>query len=244
MAQAKRRGSVRTILLLLVLLFVLPTPLLSCSSSEGDEPPSPEPAVESVEQGKLSLLVSADDEATADGPLSVDVTGTPDDGEKISATITVSPGEPLDLNYGPGSYTFVIAGRTVEETVYAEAESTVEFDGTHDQTVSLNVQVDDEATKALADQRAAEEAARAQAEAEAQARAQAEAEAQARAQAEAERQRAEAAAPSQTNERTVYITRTGEKYHESWCSSLRKSKIPISLSEAEAQGYEPCKNCH
>lgn len=225
MAQAKRRGSVRTILLLLVLLFVLPTPLLSCGSSEGDEPPSPEPAVESVEQGKLSLLVSVDDEAAADGPLSVDVTGTPDDGEKISATITVSPGEPLDLNYGPGSYTFVMAGRTVEETVYAQAESTVEFDGTHDQTVSLDVQVDDEATKALADQRAAEEAARAQAEAEAQARAQAE-------------------APSQTNERTVYITRTGEKYHESWCSSLRKSKIPISLSEAEAQGYEPCKNCH
>ncbi|WP_455137669.1 hypothetical protein [Thermophilibacter sp.] len=198
----------------------------------------------SVEQGKLSLLVSADDEVAANGPFSVDVTGTPDDGEKINATITVSPGEPLDLNYGPGSYTFVIAGRTVEETVYAQAESTVEFDGAHDQTVSLVVQVDDEATKALADQRAAEEATRAQAEAEAQARAQAEAEAQARAQAEAERQRAEAAAPSQTNERTVYITRTGEKYHESWCSSLRKSKIPISLSEAEAQGYEPCKNCH
>lgn len=44
--------------------------------------------------------------------------------------------------------------------------------------------------------------------------------------------------------RTVYITRTGEKYHEGWCSSLRRSKIPISLEDAIARGYEACKICH
>lgn len=42
---------------------------------------------------------------------------------------------------------------------------------------------------------------------------------------------------------TVYITKTGKKYHSATCSSLRKSKISISLADAIAQGYEPCKRC-
>jgi methylphosphotriester-DNA--protein-cysteine methyltransferase len=41
----------------------------------------------------------------------------------------------------------------------------------------------------------------------------------------------------------VYITKTGEKYHTEQCSSLKKSKISISLGEAVARGYEPCRNC-
>ena len=41
----------------------------------------------------------------------------------------------------------------------------------------------------------------------------------------------------------VYITKTGEKYHTERCSSLKKSKISISLGEAVAKGYEPCKLC-
>ncbi|WP_020003352.1 hypothetical protein [Brachyspira innocens] len=41
----------------------------------------------------------------------------------------------------------------------------------------------------------------------------------------------------------VYITRTGEKYHLEHCSSLRRSKIKITLSEAIKKGYEPCKIC-
>ena len=41
----------------------------------------------------------------------------------------------------------------------------------------------------------------------------------------------------------VYITKTGEKYHTGQCSSLKKSKISISLGEAVAKGYEPCKLC-
>jgi len=39
---------------------------------------------------------------------------------------------------------------------------------------------------------------------------------------------------------TVYITRTGKKYHRSSCSSLSKSKIPISLEDACKRGFEPC----
>jgi competence protein ComEC len=42
---------------------------------------------------------------------------------------------------------------------------------------------------------------------------------------------------------TVYITKTGSKYHREGCSSLRTSSIPISLSEAKQRGYEPCKIC-
>jgi hypothetical protein len=41
---------------------------------------------------------------------------------------------------------------------------------------------------------------------------------------------------------TVYVTRTGKKYHSSGCRYLRKSKIPVTLKEAKRQ-YEPCKVC-
>jgi competence protein ComEC len=44
-------------------------------------------------------------------------------------------------------------------------------------------------------------------------------------------------------EKTVYITRTGKKYHRADCRYLAQSKIPIKLSEAKDQGYTPCKVC-
>ncbi|KJS68698.1 MAG: hypothetical protein JL50_03190 [Peptococcaceae bacterium BICA1-7] len=42
---------------------------------------------------------------------------------------------------------------------------------------------------------------------------------------------------------TVYITRTGKKYHLEGCSSLARSQIPISLPDAKAKGYGSCKVC-
>ena len=42
---------------------------------------------------------------------------------------------------------------------------------------------------------------------------------------------------------TVYLTKTGTRYHLSSCSYLSSSKIPISLANALSQGYEPCKRC-
>lgn len=42
---------------------------------------------------------------------------------------------------------------------------------------------------------------------------------------------------------TVYVTKTGSKYHRSGCSYL-KSKIAISLSNARAQGYTACSRCY
>jgi hypothetical protein len=49
-------------------------------------------------------------------------------------------------------------------------------------------------------------------------------------------------APSEKSETTVYITRTGEKYHLGHCRYLSKSKIPISLEEAKGR-YGPCSDC-
>lgn len=48
---------------------------------------------------------------------------------------------------------------------------------------------------------------------------------------------------SETQSVTVYITRTGEKYHRSGCRYLSNSKIPISLSNAKASGYTACSVC-
>ena len=42
---------------------------------------------------------------------------------------------------------------------------------------------------------------------------------------------------------TVYITNTGAKYHRDGCRYLSKSKIPISKSDAIAQGYTACSVC-
>lgn len=43
---------------------------------------------------------------------------------------------------------------------------------------------------------------------------------------------------------TVYITKTGKKYHTETCSYLRKSSIPISLKDAVDRGYTPCSRCN
>ena len=44
-------------------------------------------------------------------------------------------------------------------------------------------------------------------------------------------------------EKTVYITATGNKYHRASCRYLEKSKISIDLSDALAAGYGACKVC-
>lgn len=42
---------------------------------------------------------------------------------------------------------------------------------------------------------------------------------------------------------TVYITKTGTKYHTSTCSYLKNSKIAISKDTAVSQGYTACSRC-
>lgn len=43
---------------------------------------------------------------------------------------------------------------------------------------------------------------------------------------------------------TVYITKSGKKYHSENCSSLRKSSIPIDLKDAVSRGYTACSRCN
>lgn len=48
----------------------------------------------------------------------------------------------------------------------------------------------------------------------------------------------------QTKEQTVYITRTGKRYHTATCRYLLHSKIPVPLKDAQANAYTPCSVCH
>ncbi len=120
--------------------------------------------------------------------------------------------------------------------------------------------------KEEADRKAKEEAeAQAAAEAEAQARAQREAEAQAQRDAEAQRAAAARSAPaaspqsraaepqstpapqaSAQNGATVYIAASGKggSYHKRSTCGRMKDSSPLSLSDAQAQGYAPCGNCY
>lgn len=42
----------------------------------------------------------------------------------------------------------------------------------------------------------------------------------------------------------VYMTKTGDCYHNGGCSSLRKSKIQTTVKDAKAAGLRPCSKCH
>ncbi|MDR0587140.1 MAG: hypothetical protein LBG26_07865, partial [Treponema sp.] len=48
--------------------------------------------------------------------------------------------------------------------------------------------------------------------------------------------------PSPAN--AVYVTNSGNKYHVEGCSSLRRSRIAVSLADAIRSGYEPCSVCN
>ena len=41
----------------------------------------------------------------------------------------------------------------------------------------------------------------------------------------------------------VYVTNSGECYHESSCQYLSKSSIEMELEEAIEDGYRPCSRC-
>jgi len=49
---------------------------------------------------------------------------------------------------------------------------------------------------------------------------------------------------TETKEQTVYIKKTGKKYHRATCRYLSKSEIPISLKDAKTKGYTPCSVCN
>ena len=48
---------------------------------------------------------------------------------------------------------------------------------------------------------------------------------------------------TQTKGKTVYITKSGKKYHRAACRYLSKSKVPISLKDAKTSGYTAYSVC-
>lgn len=56
----------------------------------------------------------------------------------------------------------------------------------------------------------------------------------------------ETAQGNAATEKTVVITPSGKKYHNRGCRTLKKSKslTELTVSEAQAQGYEACKVCN
>lgn len=48
--------------------------------------------------------------------------------------------------------------------------------------------------------------------------------------------------PSQDNDVTVYVTKTGTKYHAAGCRYLARSSIPMRISQAKVR-YGPCSVC-
>lgn len=55
--------------------------------------------------------------------------------------------------------------------------------------------------------------------------------------------RAEARPGVQASETTVYITRTGSKYHRAGCRYLSRSQLPVNLGDAQRY-YLPCSVCN
>jgi hypothetical protein len=50
-------------------------------------------------------------------------------------------------------------------------------------------------------------------------------------------------AAAEARDCTVYVTKSGARYHRAGCSSLRKSAIAMSRSKAVARGLTPCSRC-
>ena len=216
--------------------------------------------------GHLSVYVEGNDGYSPDS-VTVQVKGTLSDGGTYNKEIEAKLGSEVALDGAKaGTYEFAIASAylTYDGKVYKVASDTAEsFDGKNDLTACITVGIDDEATaekkaKEEADKKAAEEKKK-QEEAAAAAKKQEEEAAAAKKQEEEKAAAAAAAAANESgssssssvdpgssnaDERTVYITDKGKKYHRDGCRYLNKSKHPISLAQAKANGYEPCQTCN
>lgn len=197
--------------------------------------------------GKLSVEVNA--ENWQGSSIEVNMTGADNNGKAVDETFKVTPGKSETIpNAKAGTYSFTIdeSALTVNDIVYKvdQPSEQYDFNKKSDMTVAINLVIDEEATSALAEKKAAEEAAAAEQKA-------AEEQAAAEQKAAEEAAAAEAAAQKKAEQeeerlnRTVYITGSGSKYHSSGCRTIKKSSTTaITIRDAEASGYEPCGVCN
>lgn len=213
-------------------------------------------AIVRVTYGDTSLLVTGDADASQvveANPGHVDVLKASHHGSETGTTTEVmdeTTPEYVVMSYAEGnSYghpdqsvldAIAAAGATAYSTA-ANGDVTCTFDG---EDVTVETERDGEITAGVSAEEKARQEAEAQAQAEAEAQAQAEAEAQAQAEAEAQAQQQQQQAEPQ--EQTVVVTPSGSKYHRPGCRTLSRSKslTEMTESQAQAQGYEPCKVCN
>ena len=223
---------------------------------EAPDPPAARQEAAPAEQGQLSFVVNGSGDALP-ASVTVLVTGAQDDGTKVDDKHEAALGKSYVLAYPAGTYTFTVDPSSLEvgESVFASDPVKCSFDGKKDQAARISLKLDAasmakiEAEKEAERQKAEAEAAAKAAEEEAAAQKAAEEEAAAAAAAEQEAAAAAAAAAAASGgggsgDVTVYITKTGEKFHRDGCQYLRKSQIPISRSNAIAQGYGACSRCN
>lgn len=233
--------------LTIILLFLLLIGgMSSCSSSD-------DTATEKAEDTKSavvtleSLTISADTDQTYD--INTDV--------PVELTVTPADANIDNLTLNSSECTFVADGNE-KLTFSADGAGSyiisVSCDGIESNDLTIDVEdkaaIAEEKAQAEAEAKAKEEAAR-QAEAEAARKAEEEAAAQ---KAEEERIAAEQAAQeeqiAQQSEESqgqmVWISETGSKYHSRPdCGRMNPDNAwQLTLSDAEAQGYEPCKKCY
>lgn len=247
----RARAASRSAFLTLMGMLLGVTLLAGCAASDAPESePTPEPAPSQQEaaapseQHQLSLVVEGEGEGLP-ASVGVLVTGKQADGVEVSDRYEAAFGKTYALAYPAGSYTFDFDSTSLEvgDQIFAPGHFTCTFDGSKDQIVRMKLALDVEAMKKVE----AEKESAAAAAAEEEAAAQQKADEEAAAAAAAEQEAAAAAAASAGDDRgadTVFITKTGKRYHRDGCSSLSKSKIPSTRSEAEARGLTPCQNCN
>lgn len=242
----------RSLVLALVGALLGVTLLVGCASSDPGEQPAndaasaqQEPAAE-IEQHELSFVVDAEG---SDLPASVGilVTGTQGDGVKVDDRYEAALGKMYATAYPEGSYAFDVDSASLKlgEEIFAAVHVAYAFDGSADHTVHIKLVRDAEAMAEA--QAAKEQAAAAAAAVEEEAAAAAAAAEEEAAAAVAEQEAAAAAAAASAGGGggdTVYITKTGEKFHRDGCRYLKKSQIAISRSDAVAQGYGACSVCN
>lgn len=63
-------------------------------------------------------------------------------------------------------------------------------------------------------------------------------------QQEAQQKQQQQSQQQPASQNTVYIGKTGARYHHSGCGSLRGQGIAIDINQAKARGYTPCQKCY
>ncbi len=210
----------------------------------------------------LTIEVTAPDWPEEGGSVPVCVQGETTEQKEVVKTYFVKPNTKKEVNLDPGTYDLSVVTTSLDSdsVIWRSSSRHVDLEAGKSAIIALELVHDREAMEKAV--REAEE--KAKAEAEARAKAEAEAAAQAQAQREAEEAAARAAeakaaqsraseprstpAPqaSAQNGATVYIAASGNgtKYHRSPSCSNMKGTVTLSVSDAQARGYGPCKKCY